>query len=96
MQKLQNRAATIVTNSNYDVTASNLIMELNWPTVKDMIRSETPTNIQTYKHTYKALSGLAPGYLTNLFKKNFSRDSSMNLLNATVDVLVPRMKTYSG
>ncbi len=90
IQKLQNRAARIVTNSSYDVSASNLIKELNWPTVTEMIKCETATI------TYKALSGLAPGYLSNLFKKNSARDISMNLRNAIADVLVPRMKTCNG
>ena len=38
LQKLQNRAARIVTNSNYDAPAVNLIEELKWPTVRDMIK----------------------------------------------------------
>ena len=37
LQKLQNRAARIVTNSSYDSSASALIKTLNWPTVADMI-----------------------------------------------------------
>ena len=41
LQKLQNRAARIVTNSSYDAPAANLIKELNWPTVRDMIKQET-------------------------------------------------------
>ena len=90
IQKLQIRAGRIVTNSSYDVSASNLIKELNWPTVTDMINSETATI------TYKALSGLAPGYLSNLFMKNAAPDVSKNLRNGPADVLVPRMKTGSG
>ena len=34
--QLQNRAARIVTNSNYDAPAANLIKELKWPTVHDI------------------------------------------------------------
>ena len=33
LQKLQNRAARIVTNSSYDAPAANWIEELKWPTV---------------------------------------------------------------
>ena len=55
-----------------------------------MINSETATI------TYKALSGLAPSYLSNLFTKNFAREINMNLRNATADVPVPRMETCSG
>ena len=43
LQKLQNRTARIVTNSCYDAPAANLIKELQWPTVHDMIKQETAT-----------------------------------------------------
>ena len=43
LQKLQNRAARIVTNSSYDAPAANLIEELKWPTVYDMIKQEKAT-----------------------------------------------------
>ena len=36
LQKLQNRAARIVTNSSYDSSASALTKTLNWPTVADI------------------------------------------------------------
>ena len=38
LQKLQNCAAIIVTNSSCDAPAANLIEELKWPTVHDMIK----------------------------------------------------------
>ena len=41
LQKLQNRAARILSNSSYDSSASALIKILNWPTVSDMIKVET-------------------------------------------------------
>ena len=53
------------------------------------------TNSETAIITYKALSGLGPGYLSNIFKKNSALNTSMNLRNATADVLVTRMKTCS-
>ena len=43
LEKLQNRAARIVTESKFDTPA----MELNWPTVSDIIRSETAIAIST-------------------------------------------------
>ena len=41
LQKLQNRAARILSNSSYDSSASALIKILNWPTVSDMMKVET-------------------------------------------------------
>ena len=64
LQKLQNRAARIVANSSYDAPAANLIKELKWPTVHDMIKQETTTIV------FKSISGLAPTYLSTLFTRN--------------------------
>ena len=52
LQKLQNRAARIVTRSNFDSSAKPLINNLKWPTISDIIRSETATIM------YKSLNGL--------------------------------------
>ena len=68
LQKLQNRAARIVTKSKFDTPAMELIHNLNWPTVSDIIRSETATTM------YKSLNGLVPEYLSNLFVKNSTRN----------------------
>ena len=89
LQKLQNRAARIVTNSNYDVPATNLIKELKWPTVHDMIKQETATIV------FKSMSGLAPTYLSTLFARNSTRVTA-NLRNSETDLLAPRMKTSNG
>ena len=45
-----------------------LIHNVNWPTVSDIIRSETATTM------YKSLNGLVPEYLSNLFVKNSTRN----------------------
>ena len=43
LQKIQNRAARIVTNSPYDASAAPLIQNLGWPTISNLIRKETAT-----------------------------------------------------
>ena len=68
LQKLQYRAARIVTKSKFDTPAMEVIHNLNWPTVSDIIRSETATTM------YKSLNGLVPEYLSNLFVKNATRN----------------------
>ena len=55
-QKLRNRAARIVTNSSYDAPAVNLIKELKWPTVQEMIKQETATVV------FKSINRLGPTY----------------------------------
>ena len=43
LQKLQNRAARIVTGSRYDQSALPLIRALGWPTVREILDLETVT-----------------------------------------------------
>ena len=68
LQKLQNRAARIVTNSSYDAPAANLIEELKWPTVHDMIKQET--DIVNLRNCETDL--LAPRMKTSNGQKAFS------------------------
>ena len=87
LQKIQNRAARIFTNNSYDAPAANVIEELKWPTVHDMIKQETATIV------FKSIN--APTYLSTLFTRNSTRDI-VNLRNCETDLLAPRMKTSNG
>ena len=89
LQKLQNIAARIVTNSSYDSSASALIKTLNWPTVADMIQVETACMV------YKSINELAPDYLLQIFTKQ-SACSRENLKNTATDLQIPLVKTCSG
>ena len=62
LQKQQNHAARIVTNSSYEASSLPLIKSLEWLTIKEMIVFETATTV------YKSLHGLAPEYI-QLFTK---------------------------
>ena len=55
-----------------------------------MIKSETATM------TYKAITGLTPSYLANLFTKNTDRNIDTNLRNTSNDLYIPRMTTSKG
>ena len=57
LQKLQNRAARIVTNGSYDSSASALIKTLNWPMVADMIKVETASFHSFHFHFYLFIQG---------------------------------------
>ena len=59
LQKLQNRAARIVTKSSFDTPSIGLIQSLSWPTVSDIIKSETATTV------FKSLNGVVPEYLSS-------------------------------
>ena len=54
LQKLQNRAARIVTNSPYNASALPIVRKLGWQTVNDLTVKET------LKMVYKCTSGEAP------------------------------------
>ena len=56
LQKLQNLAARIVTNSSYDSSANAFIKILRWPTAADM------KNIETACMVYKTINDLASDY----------------------------------
>ena len=57
LQKLQNRAARIITNSSFDTPSRPLIAELGWQTIEELTESESKTKV------FKALNDLAPQYL---------------------------------
>ena len=63
LQKLQNRAARVITSSNFDVDVDSLFHKLSW---KDL---ESQRQIQNALMVFKSLKGLVPEYLTSLFKK---------------------------
>ena len=85
LQKLQNRAARIVTNSKFDTPAMALIHNLNGPTVSDIIRNEAATTM------YKSPNGLVSEYLSNLFVKNSTRNVK-ELRNTETDLSLPLLK----
>ena len=41
LQRLQNRAARIVANKPYDYSATSMLKELGWPSVKGIVFKET-------------------------------------------------------
>ena len=85
LQKLQNRAARIVTNSSYDAPADTLIQRLNWPDIAEIIKRETATIV------YKSLNGLVPTYLSDIFLKNSSR-GTVKLRNSEYDLRISLFK----
>ena len=89
LQKLQNRAARIVTNSSYDASSLPLIGSLGWLTIKEMIEFETATTV------YKSLHGLAPEYMQSMFMK-LSEYSSRSLRNTNTDLRIPSFTTSYG
>ena len=45
LQKLQNRAARVITNSSFDAPSKPLIHKLGWKTIEELINCETKTMV---------------------------------------------------
>ena len=62
LQKLQNRAARIITGRTYDVSSDDVLKELNWKPLKQRYKM----NKTIFMH--KVRNDTMPSSLTNLFK----------------------------
>ncbi|EDO35296.1 predicted protein, partial [Nematostella vectensis] len=62
LQKLQNRAARVITRTSNEDPASGALAELGWDTL------EVQWTKTKAKQMYKVINGLAPSCLTDLFK----------------------------
>ena len=89
LQKLQNRAARLITGSSFTTSALPLIEDLGWKTIEELISYETQILV------FKALNGLAPQYLAELFSRN-SQGSLHTLRNTSTDLKLPLYKTVNG
>ena len=89
LQKLQNRAARIITGSRFEAPGLQLVKRLGWKTIDELISSES--NIMVFK----SLHGLAPQYMSNLFTKT-SQLTSRKLRNSAADLRVPKIFWISG
>ena len=89
LQKLQNRAARIVTNSSFDAAIKPMFESLGLKTIQQLIGTQSKIV------TFKSLKNRAPKYLCELFNKN-SACSSRNLRNTNTHVWLPRKNTVKG
>ena len=79
-QKIQNRAARVLTYSNYDADANNLFELLGWKSLVCQRQIERATMV------FKSLQGLAPEYLC---LKIVHRDTGYCLRDSVNKVNVP-------
>ena len=89
LQKLQNRAATIVTKSSYDTPSKNLLKGIGWKTIDELIKIESEIMV------YNSLNGLSPQHLCDLLAKN-STFSSHSFRNTKTDLRLPLKRTRNG
>ena len=82
-QKLQNRAARIITNSRYDAPSDNLMKQLGWSKIDEMIQYESRVMV------YKSINELTPHYLHDLFIRNIE-NPSYELCNTATDLQIQK------
>ena len=89
LQKLQNRAARIITKADYSVRSCDTLEELKWPTLND--RRAMQMNIMMYK-VYRAA---VPEYLTELFRLTPEVHNYNLRGQCKFDMQLPKPKTNS-
>ena len=84
LQKLQNRAARVITKSSYNTNSSYLLNSLSWDNLS-VRRTKQKANLM-----YKCVNKLAPNYLCNMFT---SRALSFDLRDASQKLCLPKPRT---
>ena len=82
LPRLQNRAARVLTNSQFDAPSKPLIQSLGWQTIGQLIDRQSKLTV------FKCLNDLAPRYLSEVFTKNVDC-ASRNLRNTSTDLRLP-------
>ena len=83
VQKLQNRAARIITGSNYDIRSRDILQQLGWKNLSER------RNDQVACMMYKAMNGLVTSSLSQLFTKT-GEIHNYSLRNSADSLFVPR------
>ena len=89
IQKIQNRAALIVTRSEFDENAEPLIKELGWKTVRELVRYDTAITM------HKSMHKIAPTHLFNIFQP-LKDVHQIKLRDTSSNLRLPRVTTNMG
>ena len=84
LQKLQNRAARIITRKGYDERSLDIRKQLGWDDLETIRRKHTAILM------YKTVNKSAPDYLSNLFT---SSNSDYDLRGKENRLLLPKFRT---
>ena len=85
LDKLQKRAACVITRSNYETRSAQIFQTLHWKLIKDILDKRDLIMI------FKTLQGLAPNYLRQLL--NTSNNNSYQLRSNNRNLSLPKPKT---
>ena len=87
LQRLQNRAVRVLTNTCYDADANQLLKELGWDNL------ETHRQKLKAEMVYKSLNGLAPNYLSSRFIQRSDVITAYNLRDSDGKLAIPLPRT---
>ena len=85
MLKLQKRAARVITSSGLEERYSKIFQMLKWTKIQSILKK------RELVMTFKALSGMAPEYLTPMF--HVSVNQTYQLRNNHPKLYLPKPKT---
>ena len=91
LQRLQNRALRVLTNTCYDADANQLLKELGWVDNLEFRRQKLKAEM-----VYKSLNGLAPNYLSSKFIQRSDVITAYNLRDSDgkLAISLPRTNYY--
>ena len=84
LQKLQNRAARVITKSPFDTSSNHLLSTLDWERLSPRRKKQKAFMM------FKTMNGLAPDYLQSLFSQ---RHSVYNLRDSEGKLTLPKPNT---
>lgn len=86
LQRLQNRAARVITRQNYEIRSTDIRNHLGWRTLVERRKAHKATMM------FKIMQGNAPTYLTDLLKLS-NINNLYNLRNRDNCLVLPKPKT---
>ena len=89
LQKLQNGAARILTESSFDASSGPIIKSLDWKTIRELVDEESKLIFS------KSIYGLASHYVCDLFTRN-SLNNSYSLRNTANNLKIPKKTSKNG
>ena len=85
-QKVQNRAARVITKSEYDNDAGPLINPQGWKNVRELVQADTAVMM------FKIMNNMPPLYLYDIFQP-LRNVHKINLMDTDTNLWLPRVVT---
>ena len=83
--KLQQRAARVITSSDYTIRSSQVFETLQWHPIKNLMDKRDLTMM------FKVVKNITPNYLTNMFRK--CDNSNYSLRSNNLKLSLPKSKS---